>query len=93
MFVKMISIGISKKIFVVVPFGCLPVNLLFRNLLGIKADRLLVAILGKVSETTLDDGRSVQLSSHQSRRVHIFLLSPCLYSQPNQPPLVLQLHL
>ena len=86
MFVKMISIGISKKIFVVVPFGCLPVNLLFRNLLGIKADRL-------VSETSLDDGRGVQPSFHQSRRVHIFLLSPCLYSQPNQPPLVLQLHL
>ena len=86
MFVKMISIGISKKIFVVVPFGCLPVNLLFRNLLGIKADRL-------VSETSLDDGRSIQLSFHQSRRVQLFLLFPCLYSQPNQPPLVLQLHL
>ena len=93
MFVKMISIGISKKIFVVVPFGCLPVNLLFRNLLGIKADRLVVVILTKVPKISLDDGRSVQLSSHQSRRVQFFLLSPRFYSQPNQPPLVLQFHL
>ena len=93
MFIKMISIGINKKMFVVVPFGCLPVNLLFRNLLGIKADRLLVVILRRVSKTSLDNGSGVQLSFHQSRRVSIFLLPPRFYSQPNQPPLVLQLHL
>ena len=81
--------------FLVVPFGigCLPVNLLIRNLLGIKADRLLVVILRKVPKTSLDNRRSVQLSFHQSRRVQFFLLPLRFYSQPNQPPLVLQLHL